>query len=53
MAVSRQDDDRRMMFRLKKLDSNFLSSPTPFCNHRGARIWFQLVEKVFRNHIDE
>src|SRR5579864_4391838 len=32
---------------------NFLSAATPFSNHGAARIWFQFVETVTRNHIDE
>jgi trehalose 6-phosphate synthase len=31
----------------------FLSAVTSFSNHGAARIWFQFVETVTRNHIDE
>jgi hypothetical protein len=36
-----------------RVRGNFLSPAAPFSDHCCARFWFQLVEKVTRNHIDE
>jgi hypothetical protein len=42
-----------MMFGALSSSEIFLSAATSLSNHRAARIWFQFVEKVTGNHIDE